>query len=241
MNKTNEIDLDSLGTYIDDDAPVDAPPADEKRPVEAPPADEPPADEPEPDIEPGDEPEDEDEFEDLTLEELDDRIKGSLKSVIEDFRKQPPPGAEPSDTPPAVKELAEKNAQNEARIAELEEALALRQLGDLEHSIASTIGKLKMTKAEVQGTTRYMELHADATRKGMTFEEAATLRYPGIDARGRQAAAGPKAGDTPPAPPAANGSGAPGPFKSTPTPGDYSDITAHILKSGKAGSLGRYI
>lgn len=240
------IDLASLGTYTDDD-PEAPPPPEPVKAVEAPVAEpEKPAAEP---AKPAPAVADDEDDEDLTFEDLDEIVRGAseagAKQAIEAIRKA---DAEPTDdTPPETKKLAEENAALKAKLAEQENQIAESQrttaLADLEHSIASTIGKLKMTDAEVEAVTKYMTGNPDLTRGGMGFEEAASRRYPGIADRAKAAPASPA---TPAADggslvaPAANGAGAPKPWKPAASPGDYSDVSAHILKSGGAASLGKY-
>ena len=236
------IDLASLGEFTPDDQQHAAKPTPEPEPkAEVKPE---PTPAPEPEVAPEPEPEltaEDDEYEDLTLDDIDKRIADAIDSRD--------PFADPDstdDVPPEVKKLADENAALKAKLAEQEKASAeatkQKAIADMTTSINSTIGKLKMTDAEVKATTDYLVANPDLARGGMTFEEAATRRYPGIAERAKSApAVKPDVADgSMQPPPTANGAGAPKPFKHTASPGDYGDVNRHILQSGAAASLGKY-
>lgn len=184
----------------------------------------------------------------FTVDELRAEIRAAL-AESDPFADTP---AEPTAEDVERKKLADENASLKAKIAEQEskadEAQARAETKRLEHSIDSTIGKLKMTDVEVESTTKYLlanpDLGAAVMTGSMTWEEAAMRRHPGIGERARTAQTTPSSGgsgaDGVLEAPAANGNGAPSKFKHTPSPGDYGDISRHLLASGEAASLGRY-
>jgi hypothetical protein len=247
--------MSSWGTFTPDDP--EAPAAPEPTPEAAAPADAPPKEpaKADPEPEPETPPEDDDaDFEEMSFDDLDKMIAGAVKTGIAEVRKADAaadPDADPDGgTPPEVKKLADENAALKAQLAEREQKLAETEYKDglakLQHSIDSTAGKLKMTDDEIMGTVAYLKADPTLAKTigqpgGITFEEAAMRRYPGIEGRARSA---------PPAtasdegklgsPPAANGAGAPKPFKHDPRTGNYEDVTNHLLRSGEAAKWGKY-
>lgn len=233
-----------LGTYVGDDAPTPKP---EKATPEATPAKaEPDESAPEPEAEPEAEPEPEpaDEFEDLSLEDLDKRIAEAIKKAV--------PAEDPEDdglddrTRALMKERDELKQRLETAEREQSEREDADAIAKLEHSVKSTSGKYKMTAEERATVVKYMQANEDLVAGGMGFEEAALRRLPGLADRLKTS---PQPPARPPGEngvegivdvPATTGAGAPKPWKHTPKPGDYSDITAHAKQTGEAATLGRY-
>jgi len=246
-NEVTAAEMETLGIFEGNDAPVPepekpaAPPEPEKQPE--------PAKEPEAAPPSEDAGEESDDSEDLSLDELDARIKKDVREAIEDVRREEQ-AAEDDERTPAEKALAEENARLKLESEQAKQALADREDAEvkskIEHSIASTAGKYKMTAEEINAVTEYMLGNPDLVKGKMGFEEAATRRFPQLRDRLQSAPAAPKA---PPAgdgaegvldAPAASGAGAPKPWKHTPSPGRYDDITQHVLASGEASLLGKF-
>lgn len=232
-------DLAALGTHTGDDAPPPPAPEPEKKPEPTPE----PEKKPEPEPEADDSEESEAEFEDMTLDDLDARVK----SIIAEATKQPADDTEEFEVDPVVAaERAKTKAAEEkaaAAQAELDKRIEEEEVGKLRHSIASTAGKFKMTPDEIKGVVQYMKANEDLVVGGMGFEEAATRRFPHLNDRLRTS---PQPRETPPGEegslvaPTATGPGAPRPFKHKAEPGEYGDVTRNILESGEAAKLGRY-
>jgi hypothetical protein len=256
--ENDDFDLSALGEFTGPDAPPKA----EEKPAATPETPEPekkpeakesdqknPAEKPE--AEPDDESEaDDEEFEDLTLDDIQQSVRAAIREEVADARKRDAePDDEPDDEPDAVKQLRAENAKLKERLekseADADEMATKQAIASLQHSIASTAGKYKMTEAEIASTVRYMEGNEDLVRGGMGFEEAALRRLPGLADRLKTSPApqtprGEAKGDGALAAPGAAGPTAPKPWKSTGTPGSYADLNKHLLETGEAASLGKY-
>lgn len=248
-NESVEVSADelaSLGEQIGDDAPpAPATPEPEKKAEPAP--------EPEPEKKPepakpeadDDEDGDDDEAEDLTLDEITERVNQAVAKALKADAEE----AE-DDRPEAEKLLAAENARLKAEAEAAKKELAEKDdkeaVKELKHAIASTSGKYKMTTEQVNGVIQYMKANEDLVAGGMKFEEAALRRFPQLADRLRTSP-DPR---TPPdgearadgliVAPGSSGPGAPKPFKPTPGRGEYGDITKHSLESGEAAQLGSY-
>jgi len=250
------IDLASLGTFTPDDPEIEGQvatedaPAPEKKPGAEPEPEKKPAAPAEPDA---DDDDGDDEFEDLSLEDIETiTARAAEKAVDKAIEKHRAGADEPEGDAidPKLKQLAEENERSKARIAELENESAEReaaaQIAAFEHSINSTIGKLKLSDSEVEAVTKYMvqSIKDDPGNKTVSFEEFAMRRFPGIGERAKAPAPTsqqPTTTEGALAAPAANGSGAPRAFKHTASPGDYDDVNDFLIRSGKAAGLGKHV
>lgn len=246
MPEPTEITADMLGTFTGADAPIPESPAAASGDVGEPaeetitPTTAPAPAESEAET-------DADEYEDLTLDDLGELISGSVSGAIDKMRAAEESAEATEGLSPDVKKLTAENKALTERLAAVEKESKERILHDttaaLEHTIASTAGKFKMTDSEIAATTDYI-LDDPGILKARGFEWCALHVHPEL--RGRLKAA---PNPAPPASagadgmvvaPAANGAGAPEAFKHTPSRGDYSDVTRHIIKSGEAAKLGKY-
>lgn len=180
----------------------------------------------------------------MTLDELDARIAEALKKHDEQVAEEVAEEPDPDDPQAAI--LAENKrlkAELEAREKAQREADEQKHIKELEHSISSTIGKYRMSDAEIEATVAYMEGNPDLVAGGMGFEKAALRVHPDLPGRLKSADAPPSAprsaGDASGSldTPGANGNARPKAWRHTPSPGDYSDVTQHILASGEARGL----
>lgn len=184
----------------------------------------------------------------MTLEELDSRIQSNLKAVIEEYAKNADSETADLEMDPEVLSVVKQNRELEKRLAELEQQTQRYEeqelVQEIEHSIASTAGKYKMTSDEVQQTTEYLLANPDLA-KVKSWEWAATRVFPELVNRLNDAPTGQHrreiaSGEGFVVPPTASGAGAPSQWRHTPNRGDYSDVTQHILLSGIAANLGRF-
>ena len=239
-----EITDEMLGTFEG----ADAPPAAVATPAAEPVVADPPAPEPEPAAVVAEPEPDADES--MTLDELTASLKTSLAEAISDIRKAEAAAPDPDDeTPPEVVALKNEKAALEAKVAALEnqqaDAEEARVVADIDHQIKSAVGKYKMTAAEQDEVVIACQDRPTLFReKG--FEAVALSALPHLRDRIRATPAPQKAlpggegADGLVTAPTANGAGAPSKWKHTPNPGDYSDITKHMLQSGEAAGLGKY-
>ena len=234
-DESAEITADMLGSFLGDGAPT--PPAE--------PA--PPAPEPEtPSAPPAEAAGDDDEG--LTLEELDDRIQTNLRKVIADERaKETPadPDAEDDDSPPEVRALAAENKALKARLEAQEADAEAKRVSaieaDLSEQITTAARKYTMTAEEIKTATQFALDNPDLAA-AWKFERIALRVMPELADRAKSPPVGRAAPEKSSGmvPPTANGAGAPAPFKPKATPGSYSDLTQHVLRSGEAAGLGKY-
>ncbi len=129
-------------------------------------------------------------------------------------------------------------------MAERQQAYMLEQTErNLEAHITDVVGKYKMTAAEVNETVQYLEANQDlAVDPSFSFERAALRRNPELRDRINTYAPSQRSnsGEGFVVPPGASGAGAPTAFRHTPSRGEYSDVSRHIIQSGEAARLGKY-
>ena len=228
-------EMDGLGTDTET-----APPAKPAAPAQ-----------PEPEPEPGpdadeafaDEEEGDDEF---TLDALEERVAAGTRRTIEEIRAEEARKAEEAKLSPEVRAIREENArlkaENERVHAESLIAEFRANEARYNHEIDSAVGKFHATVAERDDAIRYFEANPDLVGH-MSFERALLRVHPEIRDRLKtpeSAARGIGRPRSDLSTPAANGAGAPKPFKHTAKPGNYDDITRHTLESGEAAQLGSY-
>jgi len=254
FDEPQDIDLNALGTFEGADAPPK--PAEKPDPEPQPKAGTDPAPKPEPKADPPKDPEPdpagdpdgEEDFDDLTADDIEGIVAKAVKTAAKELRDEPDP--DDDETPQEVKDLRAENArlkaENEQRAKAAEEREQQDAISALEHSIASTVGKYKMTPEETKATIVYMQGNPDLVSGGMGFEEAATRRLPHLADRLRtsptpQTPRGGDGSDGILGAPGAAGPAAPKPWKHTVTrDGGYNDISEHMLATGEAASLGKY-
>lgn len=182
-----------------------------------------------------------------TLEDIKGLISDTLNEFVEAQNKATTTDDDTDDTDDAPDQ---EKAQLRAKVAELEQkefdSLVEAEAQKVEHEVKSTIGKLKMTDAQVDAAVQYANKNPDIVGV-WSFERIALRANPELG--DRPAVEAKPAPETPKVPLGttraagvivngqANGPSAPPPFKHNSKPRDYSDITAHVIKSGLGRDL----
>ncbi len=181
-----------------------------------------------------------------TLEDIKGLIADTLNEFVEAQNKATTTDDDEDTDAAPDSEVAKLRAEN-AELKQKEfDMLVEAEAQKVEHEVKSTIGKLKMTDAQVEAAVQYANKNPDIVGV-WSFERIALRANPEL--ADRPAVEAKPAPESPKVPLGttraagvivngqANGPSAPPPFKHNGKPRDYSDVTKHIIKSGLGRDL----